>query len=784
MVFVVLSVVPSIAIKEGVVKTFTITQKHFQDLYGNIPYKFYYYDSANLSQVRQFSTSPNVEIMIMTLDSFNKSMTEEGKGNVIHRPTDRLQGATPIYLVQASRPILILDEPQNMESEISISALSSLNPLLALRYSATHRNPYNLIYRLTPAEAYRQGLVKKIEVASVLKENDANLPYIRVQNISSKKRTLTASLEVNKLMRSGVVKQVLIKIKSGDDLKEKTNLPEYENLVIDEINLNTKTVLLGNGIEICIGDSTGSNKEEIFDAQIKYTIEEHFRKQKRLRNRGIKVLSLFFIDKVENYSNINGVIRRSFDRAFDEVKNNYPEWQNISSDDVQTSYFAFTRKKNGAIEIENSSSGDSNNDQAAYDLIMKDKERLLSFDTKQAFVFSHSALREGWDNPNIFQICTLHQTSSEIRKRQEIGRGIRLSVNQGGERSHDPEVNILTVVANQSYEKYVQQLQNEIIKDYGENVELPPKPANARKPATLRLSKEAVLKPEFKQLWDKIKDKTKYYVKIDSEALTTEVVAELDKLTIKKPRIVVSKAELTVDNEGMFDYLQSSSAKTFINLAGRYPLPNLSEIMAYLLEHTSPPVRLSKKTLVDIYSKTKNKQAAMDNPFEFASILVRVLKEKLADHLVSGIQYEKIDEWWEMSNFKESISSWEDYVISSNHSIYDKIEFDSEIERKFVDDLEKIQEVKLYVKLPDWFEVDTPIGKYNPDWAIVWEEHDSYGKPSGTPLLYLVRETKGSTIDKLRPDERRKTMCGKKHFEGALGISYKVITNAKEITGP
>jgi len=775
-------VVPSIAIKEGVLKTFQITQKHFQELYGNLPYKFYAYDSANLTQVRQFSSSPNVEFMVMTLDSFNKAMTEEGKGNVIRRPTDRLQGATPIHIVQASKPILILDEPQNMESEKSVAALGALNPLLALRYSATHKNPYNLVYRLSPAEAYRQGLVKKIEVASVLKESDVNQPYIRVDGVSSKKRTLTALLTVNKLMRGGTVKQSSITVKPGVDLREKTNLPEYEGFIVDEINLNAHRVTFSNGTEMAVGGSQGADKEAIFDAQIHYTIEEHFRKQRRLRERGIKVLSLFFIDRVENYASMEGIIRRTFVKNFAELRKKYEDWQNFGPDEVQASYFAFIRRKGGLIELEDSVSGESQKDQAAYDLIMKDKERLLSFETKEAFIFSHSALREGWDNPNIFQICTLHQTTSEIRKRQEVGRGVRLAVDQTGERIHDPQVNVLTVVANESYEDYVRKLQEEIVEDYGEGVEFPPKPANARKPTIIRLRKEYVLKPEFKELWGKIKSKTKYYVSIDTDRVIREAVVEIDNLEIKRPRIVVSKAELNIDDEGAFEAFQASTAKTFLDLVGRYPLPNLAEIMAYLLEHTTPPVRLSRKTLVEIFLRTKNKKAALDNPFEFASAVVRVLKEQLADHLVNGIQYEKINQWYEMSELKEAIQSWEDYVVPAERSVYDKVEFESEIERNFVEGLEKMREVKMYIKLPSWFEVDTPVGKYNPDWAIVWEERDEHGDLTGKPLLYLVRETKSTTeLDKLRADERRKIKCGKKHFEDALGTSYKVITSPSEL---
>lgn len=568
-------VVPSIAVKEGVLKTFQITRKHFQELYDNLPLNFYAYDSTNLTQVRQFASSSSVEFMIMTLDSFNKSITEEGKGNVIRRPTDRLQGMTPIHLVQASRPILILDEPQNMESEKSIAALATLHPLLALRYSATHRNPYNLIYHLSPADAYRQGLVKKIEVASVIKEDDVNQVFIRLDGIETRKNKIAASLTVNKLMKNGTVKQKSVTVKPGDNLRSKTDLPEYETFVVEEINPGSKEVIFGNGILLQVGEARGADKEAIFEAQIRYTIEEHFRKQRRLRAYGLKVLSLFFIDRVDNYVPEDGLIRRLFGKAFDEIKRKHAEWKEMSAEEAQASYFAFTRKRGGVIVFEDSTSGESQNDGEAYDLIMKDKERLLSFDSKVAFIFSHSALREGWDNPNVFQICTLNQTASEIKKRQELGRGVRLAVDQTGERVHDPKINILTVIANQSYVQYVKQLQEEIIVEYGEGVELPPKPADARKRTPVSLRKEFVLKPEFKELWERIKNKTRYSVTIDTERLVQETVQAVDSLQIKPPRVVVTKAQLNIDSEGEFEAFQMSDARTFVDLAGRFPLPNL-----------------------------------------------------------------------------------------------------------------------------------------------------------------------------------------------------------------
>ena len=785
-------VVPSVAIREGVLKTLQMTERHLKEVYENLAYRYYVYDSANLSQVRQFALSDSLEIMIMTLAAFNKA------ANVLYQTTDRLQGETPVYLVQAARPILILDEPQNMESEKSIAALAALDPLFALRYSATHRNPYNLVYRLTPYDAYRNNLVKRIEVASVVKEGDTAQPFIRLEKVESQKRTITARMAVHKLTASGTMAEQVMTVRPGDSLEEKTGRKEYAGWEIDEIDVGNQLVRFANNKELPVGAEIGADKEAIFEAQVHYTVEQHMRRQQHLRAHGIKVLSLFFIDRVDNYVRPDSPLRQLFVKAFDDLKPRYPEWQGLRADQVQAAYFAQRRTKTGEVIFEDSKSGEAEKDTEAYDLIMKDKERLLSFDEPVSFIFSHSALREGWDNPNVFQICTLNQTVSDVKKRQEVGRGVRLAVDQQGQRVRDEQVNVLTVVANESYEKYVASLQSEIafeyqgeiearygkpIKDlsdeerakiaeeYGEGI-LPPKPANARKPATIHLRKEYTLKPEFKELWDRIKHKTRYAVKIDSEKLIADVLAALDPSEIQPPRVSVMKATVQVGAENVFEALQMSGAKTVVSLAGRYPLPNVVEVMANLLQHTTPPVRLTRRTLLEMIRRASPElqKAIVDSPNEFATVAVKIIKEKLADQLVEGIQYEKIAAWYEMTQFETEIADWQDYLVPAQRGIYDYVHYDSAIESQFVKDLDHDDRVKLYVKLPRWFTVTTPIGDYNPDWAIVMEERDEFGESKGEPKLYLVAETKSvDSLDKLRPDERRKVQCGERHFEDALG---------------
>lgn len=770
-------VVPSVAVREGVLKTLEVTRDHLRVLYDNLAYRYYVYDSDNLSQVRQFALSDSVELMVMTIDSFNKA------SNVIRQSTDRLQGETPIHLIQAARPVLILDEPQNMESELRVKALSALDPVLALRYSATHRNPYNLVYRLTPFEAYRQSLVKRIEVASVVKEDDANQVFLRLDGIRVEKKTITARLAVHRLMKTDTVKEVVVTVKPGDSLEEKSGRKEYAGFDVDEINPGGSFVRFSNNIELKTGESRGADKEALFEAQIRYTVEEHFRKQAKLRDAGIKVLSLFFIDRVDNYAPAEGIIRRQFVRAFNEIKATHADWKHLEAERVQASYFAQKRRSGGETETLDSVSGKTKEDEAAYDLIMKDKERLLSFEEPVAFIFSHSALREGWDNPNVFQICTLNQTTSEVKKRQEVGRGVRLSVNQAGDRIKDERINVLTVIANESYERYVERLQSEIEEEYGREG-LPPKPANARKRVTVKLRKECRLRPEFKELWERIKHKTRYAVKIDTEALVADVVAEVDKLDIRPPRVTVSKAQVQVvaEGAGAFTAAPMTSSKTALYLPGQHPLPNLVEIMADLMEHATPPVRLTRATLLQIFKRTKKQKAALDNPQEFAMAAVRVVKEKLAEHLVNGIQYQKINAWYEMAQLEDSVEEWLDYVVPATNSVYDHVAYESDVEKEFVRALEARDDVRLYWKLPGWFKVPTPVGDYNPDWAIVMEDRDAHGRATGKSLLYLVRETKGDNWrTDLRPDERRKIKCGERHFAGALGVNYKVVSKAGEL---
>lgn len=780
-------VVPSVAIREGVLKTLKITQEHLRSLYDNVPYRYTVYDSKSIAKVRQFAQSDCVELLVMTIDSFNK------EDNVIRQSTDRLQGATPLFLVQSVRPVLILDEPQNMESEARIRALASLDPLFALRYSATHRNPYNLVYRLTPFEAYRQSLVKKIQVASVVKEDDFNQVFVRVEEIRTAAKTVQAKIALHKRMAGATIKEKAFLFKLGDSMEAKAQRPEYASFVIDEINAADQVVRFKNGIEIAVGQTQGADQAALFREQIRYTVEEHFRKQSRLKTAGIKVLSLFFIDRVENYVGTPpvdktalgidglypGIIRQLFDEAFEVLKVKYPAFSGKRAVEVRGSYFATKRRRGGEEDAVNSTSGQSAEDRAAYNLIMKDKERLLSLDEPVAFIFSHSALREGWDNPNVCQICTLNQTVSELKKRQEVGRGMRLVVNQEGQRSLEEKANILTVVANESYEKFVSALQAEMVEAFGE-AGAAPKPVNAREKHTAKRKALDQLPEEFTALWEKIKPKTRYQVKVNTEKLISDVVERLDRVKIDSPRIVASKAEVTVDKEkDLLDY-QLFGHGVLATVAVRQGPPNIVRLIEDLIGHITPPIKLTRKTLAKIVVHTKNRKTALDNPQEFAFQSAKIIREEAIEQLVAGIQYFKDGTWYDMTEWIEEEETVSDRLVRVDNSIYDHIVVQSETEKRFVEKLKKRTDVRLFVKLPAWFKVRTPVGQYNPDWGLVMEQTDAFGDTG--PLLYLIRETKSTTVAaELRGTENQKNHCGERHFVGALNVDYRVITSADDL---
>ncbi len=532
-------VVPSIAIYEGVFKTDLITRSHFASLYDNNTLNLIPYDGSRPGQVRSFANSSQIQVLLMTIDAFNK------KSNNFYKATDKLQGSglRPFEFVAATRPIVILDEPQSVDStEKAKSAIRTLKPLFSLRYSATHRRSPNLIYRLSPVDAYHQGLVKKIEVTGIdaldnLNDMQLALEDVLMSPFRAKIRTL-----VN---RSGTSSSETVTLKQGEDLYRHTKREEHrEGFKVEEISVTGEKpfVTFENQVKLELGSTTAPLRSEIFRAQIRETIIEHLQRQEKLHDLGIKVLSLFFIDRVSNYTDDDGIIRKLFDEEFDHLKPAYKHFSKLAPEDVRSSYFAKKKSATGEFAIDTSAktAEEREAEKAAFSLIMRDKEKLLSFDEKVSFIFAHSALKEGWDNPNVFQICTLNQTISEVKKRQEIGRGLRLCVDQTGQRIFDEDVNVLTVVANDSYKDYVESLQNEYIAD-GET-EAPPKPSSSRKSTAFRRD-PIFLGADFREFWEKLEQKADYIIKLQTASVVNDCIQRLSSYRFPEPKIVISKGE-------------------------------------------------------------------------------------------------------------------------------------------------------------------------------------------------------------------------------------------------
>ena len=759
-------VVPSVAIREGVITSLRLMKEHFQTLFGNVAFDSWVYDSKQYSKLRQFAQSSTLQILVMNIDAFNKQAN-----NVIHQDKDQLSGRKPIEFVQAAQPIVVLDEPQNMESDQAKKAIASLNPLCTLRYSATHRNRYNLVYKLDPVQAYDLKLVKRIEVSSVLDDPDFNQPYIQVQSISATKTKVTAKLLVDVNEKAGPQRKSISISAGGVDLFEKTNeRGNYAGHIVDEINSADGYVSFTNGLMLNVGQTHGGRGDDVMRVQIRETVREHFDKELRIKKllpgiagveARLKVLSLFFIDRVVNYAAEDGKIRHWFIEAYKElaVLPKYRELSPLPVDKVHNGYFSAYKG------IPKDTRGDTAADDDAYALIMQDKERLLSPDEPLRFIFSHSALREGWDNPNVFQICTLNETKSDIKKRQEIGRGLRLPVLESGERCFDASINRLTVIANEHYDEFAAKLQTEIEDECG--VKFDGRIVNKKEARTAKLKTGWRLNEDFRELWARIKHKTRYAVDYQTDVLVDRAAKNLaarDK--IAPSRISVQKSGIVMSGDGVDTQLlgiREAEPKDYHSV-------NVPDMLGYLQAKTE----LTRKTITEILARSGRLNEVQHNPQQFLEQARQAIEAALHGLMIDGIKYERISgQEYEMMLFEaEEITGALTSMIAVDNSIYDAVLFESEVERAFAEAMSTREDIKLFIKLPGWFKIETPIGTYNPDWAIVKE---------GDHKVYLVRETK-STKDqlKLRGSEWAKIQCGKAHFD-TLGVDFAHIVSASEI---
>lgn len=515
-------VVPSVAIYEGVIKNLEITRSHFATLYGNTRPEVIAYDGARLSALRHFATSSSLCVMVMTLASFNSA------NNVIYRASEALPGERlPFQYIQDARPILILDEPQNMGSDLSKAALRALKPIFALRYSATHAETPNLVHRLTPFDAYYLRLVKMVEVDAVTERQNVNVPYLSLQGIEQRAGRWVATVQT-RVNDRGATRDAAVSLYHRDDLHRRTMREEHTGgYVVEEINAAQGYVEFANGERLHINESPQPTRPVIFRVQIEATVQAHMQRQQELLGQGIKVLSLFFIDRVANYVDDDGIIRRIFDEVYEQERPKYPHFAQWSASQVREAYFA-RRKVKGSDAEEAFDAGDGRKEereaqQRAYQTIMRDKERLLSLGEPVAFIFAHSALKEGWDNPNVFQICTLNQTQSEMKKRQEIGRGLRLCVNQEGERIRDDQVNTLTVVANESYANFCATLQSEYVAA-GHAATPPP---SRRGTGEARRNDAIFHDRRFRDFWAHLMQRAQYTIRIDTDILVANAIERM-----------------------------------------------------------------------------------------------------------------------------------------------------------------------------------------------------------------------------------------------------------------
>ena len=854
-------VVPSIAIYEGVIKSFEVMKRHFSSLYGNEVVNLIRYDGSKLSTLRSFASSSFVEIMVMTMQSFN---TAKGKNsNTLYRSSEQLPGERkPFEYIQETRPILILDEPQNMGSELSKSALATLHPLFALRYSATHIEVYNLVYRLTPFDAYQRGLVKRIQVDGVFEQHNLDAGTVILREV--KTNPLRAIVQTTALIQ-GQIRPVEVELKQGDNLFNKTRLPDHEHgYRVTEISAKAKDTFVDfDGHDrITDQDVFGASKREIFRIQIERTIERHMRLQEDLKNKGIKVLSLFFIDRVANYVRDDGLIKLLFDEAFENIKKRYPYYANWLAAEVRKGYFAHAKpakgeKEGAALDTEGRNDVERQAEKEAFQLIMREKERLLTFDEPVSFIFAHSALKEGWDNPNVFQICTLNQTVSEMKKRQEIGRGLRLPVNQDGERIMDDTVNILTVVANESYEVYAANLQNEY-RDAGYD-KIPPKVTRAHDNIARR-NQRIFDDQNFQKFWQQLTHRSKYTIHVDTDSLIQECINRVQKIDKRElnPEIVIETGNFvitkftikledirkgtallriktetsdgeTFPNDSTFpvrenddlaalrkdprlrgfriisveeagDYssvlfendirLHKGEETSFESETGQKALRRSEEASTVkrpifnLIDRAAKETGITRKTINQIFKgiTTDYQEFFLKNPEGFANLFISALKETFADHIVKNLEF--VSDLGEFSDYEiekmfpiEHPFPQKELIEAGTAGLYDLVQIDSEVERRFVENYLSGNDSKVigYFKFPPSYKINLPkiIGNYNPDWGIL--RYDDAGRV----VLRLIRETKGrEDTSMLRfSNEGRKIDAAKKHFS-ALGMDYRVVTDS------
>ena len=860
-------VVPSIAIREGVAKSLQITAEHFLETYHKKA-RFFVYNSKQLHHLESFSSDAGINVMVINVQAFNAT----GKDNRrIYEELDDFQSRKPIDVISANRPILILDEPQKMEGGKTLDSLVNFKPLMVLRYSATHKTTHNKIHRLDALDAYNQKLVKKIAVRGIsVKGLAGTAGYLYLQSIEiSSKKPPEARVEFEQKLAVGNIKRVVRKLSKGDNLFDLSNgLDQYrDGFVVSDMNANTDTLSFTNGVELTVGDATGDVTEATLRRiQIREAIKAHFDKEQALFQQGIKVLTLYFIDEVIKYRDYSqadekGEYARIFEEEYTQYLNEmldldetaYVKYlKGIAVDKTHSGYFSIDKKSKRLADPKVAKRGEDaglSDDVDAYDLILKDKERLLSLNEPVRFIFSHSALREGWDNPNVFVICALKHSDNTISRRQEVGRGLRLSVNQNGDRMDHPatvhDVNVLTVVASESYKDFVAALQKDIseslsarprmaneeyftgkvLKTATGNVEVTPQLAKqiyrylvkndytddadritavyhdankedalAALPPELAPHAEQVFqlidsafsesklpdigddrkpkknplnanfdKQEFKALWNRINRKAAYSVDFDSAELVKKAVFELDK------SLRVTPLQYTIQSGEQIDQIADEALKRgdsfrISKTETEYNNRSIHSVVKYdLIGKLAEGTQLTRRTVTEILKGINVAIFAQfkTNPESFIADAARLINEQKATMIIEHLAYDPVEDKFDIDIFtaaqtKQDFSKAGDKL---QRHIYDYVVTDSKVEREFVKELDTANEVVVYAKLPRGFLIPTPVGDYNPDWAISFKE-------GAVKHVYFIAETKGSMSSmELREIEKTKIKCARKFFD-------------------
>ena len=787
-------VVPSVAIREGTMKNLDITRNHFAADYANVPCVPILFDSSKLTELRHFAQSDALSVLVINIDSFTKD------NNKINQKGER--AFAPIEYIRAVCPIVIIDEPQNFETEIRRNALLDLNPLCTLRYSATHKNPYNLLYSLNPVQAYDLGLVKQIEVDGVQADQEHNQAFVELLSVEARAKSTSAKVVIDVNEPAGV-KRKKVTLNLGDDLFKKSGQRSvYEDgYVLNEIRADTGEIEFSGGRVLRQGEAQGDLADDVMRFQIERTVANHFAKLQNLQPIGVKVLSLFFIDKVANYRAFDDEGQPTlgkFGKWFEDAFNAYaakPKYRGLiphAANAVHDGYFSGDKKGKGtsAKTVWVDTRGDGAKDGDTYALIMREKERLLNMSEPLQFIFSHSALREGWDNPNVFQICTLNETQSLLKKRQEIGRGLRLCVNQSGERVMDKRVNVLTVIPNESYETFAKSLQQEIEEETG--VSFVNRVKNAR--AKARVSRKSLSAEEealFAAIWQKISYQTRYRVALDTPRLVAACLAALSDMNqyprVQPAKIRSHRAKMVMTADGVHG-VQTGVDETRASYTVAVP-----DVYGYIQNR----VHLSRSSIFAILDGSGRLGELLINPQGFLDLAISAIKTSLQALLVEGIEYYEVDgSRYEMTLLDEPLETYlssiyppakDDITTPVSKTVLqaqplndDKAAMgeafacvlsDSEVESRFAHDCSLDDRVKFFFKLPSRFKIPTPLGNYNPDWAVVFEDD---------ARVYFVAETKSSNVEAdRRPSENLKIKCGRKHFELSKDVVFKDVTELR-----